>query len=332
MVLANLFAVTAIGLTFSRMIRCSLQEPCILLRLGRLGAVAAVLALAALEQVNFSQRTVLSRNFERQHLAAVAAHPRQCRSFYAAPEAGRAPSEVQIDAMMIAQAQYLPTINGYSGLLPLGWDFYDTNAAGYERHAVRWALRRGVGENLCRIDVESGKVDVRSPSLRLALRRQRLPNLVWSIARIRDQSCNGRQQRVVRRRSLVGTGTGTLGAMDRRYGGRLVVRCRHPARSRRGSVNSAAAIAGGAHAIRLARGEPMPDRRYRFRSGARLRAANHFEQPFQPLASMPTEKSCCASRPIGHEVRWKSESTSDNRQLGVGVERVVIREMNLVAH
>ncbi len=156
MVVANLFAVTAIGLTFSRVVRLLLQEPRWSLRLARLGVVAALLALAAIEQVNLSQRAILSRNFERQHLASVANHPRECRSFYAAPQAGRAPFEVQIDAMMVAQAQHLPTINGYSGLFPPGWDFYDTNAAAYEKHAVRWALKRGVGENLCRVNVERG--------------------------------------------------------------------------------------------------------------------------------------------------------------------------------
>ena len=55
MVVANLFAVTAIGLTFDRVIRLSLQEPRTSLRLGRLGAVTAVLALAAIEQVNLVQ-------------------------------------------------------------------------------------------------------------------------------------------------------------------------------------------------------------------------------------------------------------------------------------
>ncbi len=154
MVVANLFAVMAIGLAFDRIIRLALQEPHRSMRLARLGAVTAVLVLAAIEQVNLSQRTILSRNFERQHLAAVAHHPRECRSFYAAPQPGRAPYEVQVDAIMLAQAQHLPTINGYSGLLPPGWDFYDTNAPDYEQRAVRWAVMRGLTQNLCRVDVE----------------------------------------------------------------------------------------------------------------------------------------------------------------------------------
>jgi hypothetical protein len=156
MVVANLFAVTAIGLAFDRIIRLALQEPHRSLRLAQLGAVTAVLALAAIEQVNLSQRAILSRNFERQHLAAVAHHPRECLSFYAAPQPGHAPFEVQIDAIMVAQAQHLPTINGYSGLNPPSWDFYDTHAADYEQRAVRWAANRGIATGLCRVDVEHG--------------------------------------------------------------------------------------------------------------------------------------------------------------------------------
>jgi hypothetical protein len=156
MVVANLFATTAIGLTFDRVIRLALQESDLSLRLRRLGALTAILALAAIEQVNLSQRAILSRSFERQHLAAVANHPRECQTFYAAPQHDRAPYEVQIDAIVIAQAQHLPTINGLSGLFPPGWDFYDANAVDYEKRAMRWAVNRGIAEALCRVNVESG--------------------------------------------------------------------------------------------------------------------------------------------------------------------------------
>jgi hypothetical protein len=156
MVVANLFAVAAIGLTFDRVLRATLQQPRTLARLGRSAAVTALLSLAAIEQVNLFQPTNLSRNLERRHLAAVAAPPGECRTFYAAPQAGRAFFEVQIDAMMIALAQHLPTINGYSGLNPPGWDFADTNAADYEQRATSWALSRGIADGLCRLDVENG--------------------------------------------------------------------------------------------------------------------------------------------------------------------------------
>ena len=156
MVVANLFAVTAIGLTSNRIIRLSLHEPRTFLRRGRVAALTALLSLAAIEQVNLDQQAGLSRRFEREHMGAVGRTPRECRSFYAAPQAHRAPYEVQIDAMMLALAQHLPTINGYSGLNPPGWDFDDTKAAHYEQRAMRWAVDRGIADGLCRVDVTKG--------------------------------------------------------------------------------------------------------------------------------------------------------------------------------
>ena len=146
MVVANLVAVTAIALTIDRAFLFLLQKPQALLRHGRLGVLTALLSLAAIEQVNLGQRTHLSREFERKHTAAVIRAPRECRSFYAAPQPGRPPFEVQIHAMMIALTEYVPTINGWSGLFPPGWNFYDTNVGDYEQRATRWAVKRGFVE------------------------------------------------------------------------------------------------------------------------------------------------------------------------------------------
>ena len=156
MVVANLFAVTAIGLTFDRVIRLALQESHLSLRLGRLAALTAVLALAAIEQVNLATATHLSRKFEHKYMSTLGRAAPECLSFYAAPQPRHAPFEVQIDAMMVAQAQRLPTINGYSSVTPPGWDFYYTDAADYEQRAVRWAVNRGIAKGLCRVDIEHG--------------------------------------------------------------------------------------------------------------------------------------------------------------------------------
>ena len=89
-------------------------------------------------------------------MAALIRAPHECLSFYAATQAGHPPLGVQIDAMMIALAQHLPTVNGWSGLFPPGWNFYDTNAGDYEQRATRWAVKRGFVGNLCQVNVESG--------------------------------------------------------------------------------------------------------------------------------------------------------------------------------
>ena len=156
MVVANLFAVTATALTFDRIIQALLREPRAMVQWAGLATATAVLALTAIEQVNLVRRANLSRIFERQHLAAVSQAPPACRTFYVAPQTGRTPYEVQIDAMMVALTRNLSTINGYSGFSPPGWDFYDTNAPGYRQRAILWAVKRGIGRGLCELDVEKG--------------------------------------------------------------------------------------------------------------------------------------------------------------------------------
>jgi hypothetical protein len=156
MIAANLFAVTAIGLTFDRIIRLSISEPRSFRRLGTLAAVMALLSLAAIEQVNLARCSYLSRAAERAHMSTVSGAPQDCRTFYIAPQLNRFFYEVQIDAMMVALAEHLPTINGYSGLLPPHWDFLDTNSQDYENLAERWAVQRGIAEGLCRTDLDSG--------------------------------------------------------------------------------------------------------------------------------------------------------------------------------
>ena len=93
---------------------------------------------------------------EREHLSALGRAPRECLTFYVAPQPQRILGHGQVDGMMVALAQHIPTINGHSGLLPPGWDFYDGNAPDYEQKAARWALKRGITEGLCRADVNKG--------------------------------------------------------------------------------------------------------------------------------------------------------------------------------
>ena len=156
MIVANLFAVTAIALTFDRVISFSSAEARQLLPRGGVAALTGLLLLAAIEQVNLAHPAGLSRRLEHQYFSAVAPAPRDCQSFYVAPEQNATEFEVQLDAMMVAMMEHVPTLNGYSGFIPKGWDFYDTKAADYEQHALRWAAKRGITHGLCRLDIKSG--------------------------------------------------------------------------------------------------------------------------------------------------------------------------------
>jgi len=120
-------------------------------------SVVALMILGLLEQVNLSHSSSLSRVFERAHFNHVSAAPIDCRSFYIANEPGEPPTSVQIDAILVAQKIGIPTINGYSGNVPIGWNLLDSAAASYEQNARAWATHRGIAAGLCRFDMVSGR-------------------------------------------------------------------------------------------------------------------------------------------------------------------------------
>jgi hypothetical protein len=155
MVVANLFAVTAIALTFHQGLRTLREWRTTRSRIW-LGVLMTLLSLTVVEQVNLAQATRLSRKDERELLSAVGDAPRRCLAFYAASQEDVLPEDLQVDAMMVAQAQNLPTLNGYSGFKPPGWDLGEPDAADYEQRVLRWALDRNIVEGLCRLDIDSG--------------------------------------------------------------------------------------------------------------------------------------------------------------------------------
>ena len=81
--------------------------------------------------------------------------PAECRSFFitdAAPEP-RLFYVSTIDAMQISQHFSLPTVNGYSGQFPPGYDFLDPTADGYIDRVHVWAAAHGVSDGLCSYDL-----------------------------------------------------------------------------------------------------------------------------------------------------------------------------------
>ena len=151
MIVANLFAVAAIALGCA-----GARPPLSRHRFGFPASLGlALLALAVVEQINFAPTAQLSRAFDIARLEHVQPAPSSCRSFYVSDEPNRQPYEVQIDAMLVALKRGRPTINGYSGLFPPGWDLFDTKDAAYEQHVAAWIASRNL-EGVCRVDVEAG--------------------------------------------------------------------------------------------------------------------------------------------------------------------------------
>jgi hypothetical protein len=155
MIVANLFAVIAIALAFDRRVKLARRDAGGARRLLGIAIPLALLAMLPVEQINLGRPTNLSRTDENAHLSTLVDAPDECLTFYMAAQQGRASYEVQIDGMLIALANGIPTVNGYSGLEPPGWDL-DAAAGDYEQRAARWALNRGIAEGLCRADLMTG--------------------------------------------------------------------------------------------------------------------------------------------------------------------------------
>lgn len=160
MIVANFFAVISVALAIGRIsLTPSQDRPAELSAKLTRAAVVALMILAVVEQINLTEGSLVSRAFERAYFANVHAAPPNCRSFYIASEPGQPNTIVQIDAMLVAQKAGIPTINGYSGNLPLEWDLYNSADANYTKNARAWAAHRGIEAGLCRFDIANGKFE-----------------------------------------------------------------------------------------------------------------------------------------------------------------------------
>jgi len=116
----------------------------------------AVLLLA--EQVNLADATELDRRAELMFLERAPATPADCSSFVLASlrEPGRTGIAQQIDAMLLAQQLGIPTLGGYSGLVPPGWQLLDPREADFVARSSRWAALHEL-TGVCLLDAERGR-------------------------------------------------------------------------------------------------------------------------------------------------------------------------------
>ena len=119
--------------------------------------VVLISAVLLAEQVNVGHCHQLRRDEENAILARIRPAPAGCRAFLATtPATAARPFYAhQIDAMFAARMLNLPTINGYSGWQPPGWDFFFVDGD-YLNRAQHWAMEKDVTEGLCGCDLRTG--------------------------------------------------------------------------------------------------------------------------------------------------------------------------------
>jgi hypothetical protein len=116
--------------------------------------VLAVLLVA--EQINTTPTHGIHRAAENAILARVQRPPVGCSSFFfTSPAQSQRSFGNQMDAMLVARAENLPTINGYSGWFPLDWNLLMFDK-GYVDRARKWVLIKHLERGLCGLDLRNG--------------------------------------------------------------------------------------------------------------------------------------------------------------------------------
>ena len=121
-------------------------------RAARTLAVLGVAVLIALEQVDLRSVARLDRVQENAMLASVPPPPTECRAFAIYNDGSRMLQAIHIDAMRISEKFGLPTVNGYSGGNPPGWDLGNVWDPSYQDKVRKWARDKGVAGPLCLYD------------------------------------------------------------------------------------------------------------------------------------------------------------------------------------
>ena len=114
-----------------------------------------VLGVIAVEQVNLTDNfRELDRDAQSALLDGVPDPPDDCIAFAVLPPADRDPDHSSIDAMLIAQRIGLPTVNGYSGWVPEGWDLRPGTDS-YATELREWLDRHDLAASSCRYDLDA---------------------------------------------------------------------------------------------------------------------------------------------------------------------------------
>ncbi|HWE53885.1 MAG TPA: hypothetical protein VG435_00130 [Acidimicrobiales bacterium] len=122
-------------------------------------AVAVGLALIVVEQIDSASVADINRKAQDHLLASVTRAPAGCHWFYVVDRSNPLLPfyESQIDAMFVADRTGVPTVNGYTGYNPAGWNMEEIGAPTYLAAVQSWAAQEHLDSGACHLDLGTMK-------------------------------------------------------------------------------------------------------------------------------------------------------------------------------
>ncbi|MGQ9847333.1 MAG: hypothetical protein ACUVQP_07520, partial [Bacteroidales bacterium] len=86
----------------------------------------------------------------------------QCKVFFIEQiaELSKPAFSYQTDALMASMKLGIPTINGYSGIMPKNWNLHDPSSPFYNYYVYKWIKSNYGTENVCKLNLETGSMKV----------------------------------------------------------------------------------------------------------------------------------------------------------------------------
>ena len=124
--------------------------------------IVGLVLLTAVEQYNVTPMDGLDRSAQLALLRSSTAPPTKCRSFYVVDRTHPSIAEAyavavtdQLDAMSISERYSIPTLNGYTGYTPKGWNLLNPFSPDYLAAVRTWAEAHDLQSGLCQLDLDT---------------------------------------------------------------------------------------------------------------------------------------------------------------------------------
>jgi len=111
-------------------------------------------AILLLEQIQIDNNFSISRRDQANIIELANAHPMECDVFYINSYLTDRPQAfIQNDAFLISQVSGLPTLNGYSGVYPPGWNLSSVGDPSYIDRIREYSSRQDIEGTICELNI-----------------------------------------------------------------------------------------------------------------------------------------------------------------------------------